>query len=162
MKVILYIAALSLSACALQPIALYDTPAEEDTRPHIGNLYALEIYQDGMASDMWFTEKTECIQVAVNEELKAAGNSSMEIQWDKPNGGCDWIGMGFGWDNWSGKDLSQTFDAMGIHMKVRAKEGQATRWVWPDEILKLDLVAADVDLASELADRLPRGKRFVV
>ena len=45
---------------------------------------------------------------------------------------------------------------------VRAKEGQATRWVWPDEILKLDLVAADVDLASELADRLPRGKRFVV
>jgi len=44
---------------------------------------------------------------------------------------------------------------------VRAKEEQATKWVWPDKILDLDLVPADVDLASELRDRLPRGRRFV-
>lgn len=43
---------------------------------------------------------------------------------------------------------------------VRAKEGQGTRWVWPDKIPDLDLVPADVDLAQELADRLPRGRRF--
>jgi len=44
---------------------------------------------------------------------------------------------------------------------VRAKEGQATKWIWPDKILDLDLVPADVDLASQLRDRLPRGRRFV-
>ena len=44
---------------------------------------------------------------------------------------------------------------------VRAKEGQATKWIWPDKLLTLDLVPADVDLASQLKDRLPRGKRFV-
>lgn len=44
---------------------------------------------------------------------------------------------------------------------VRAKEGQATKWIWPDKLLTLDLVPADVDLARELKDRLPRGKRFV-
>ena len=43
---------------------------------------------------------------------------------------------------------------------VRAREGQATRWVWPDEVVSLDLVPADVDLARELRDRLPRGRRF--
>ena len=44
---------------------------------------------------------------------------------------------------------------------LRAKEGQATKWIWPDKIMELDLVPADVDLASELRDRLPRRKRFV-
>jgi len=44
---------------------------------------------------------------------------------------------------------------------VRAKEGQGTKWIWPDKLLTLNLVPADVDLASELKDRLPRGKRFV-
>jgi len=45
---------------------------------------------------------------------------------------------------------------------VRAKEGQATRWLWPDKTPALDLVPADIDLAQELADRLPRGKRFPI
>ena len=43
---------------------------------------------------------------------------------------------------------------------VRPKEGQGTKWVWPDKLLELDLVPADVDLARELKGRLPRGRRF--
>ena len=43
---------------------------------------------------------------------------------------------------------------------VRPQEGQGLRWVWPDEVAGLDLVPADVDLARELRDRLPRGRRF--
>ncbi len=43
---------------------------------------------------------------------------------------------------------------------LRAKEGQTTKWVWPDKIMELDLVPADVDLATQLRDRLPRGRRF--
>lgn len=43
---------------------------------------------------------------------------------------------------------------------LRAKEGQATKWVWPDKIMDLNLVPADVDLATQLRDRLPRGRRF--
>jgi len=44
---------------------------------------------------------------------------------------------------------------------VRPTEGQRVKWMWPDEVPKMDLVPADVDLAAELRDRLPRGKRFV-
>ena len=44
---------------------------------------------------------------------------------------------------------------------VRAKEGQTTKWVWPDKLLELDLVPADIELAREVRDRLPRGKRFL-
>ena len=43
---------------------------------------------------------------------------------------------------------------------LRAKEGQSVKWFWPDKIRHLDLVPADVDLARELSDRLPKRQRF--
>ena len=43
---------------------------------------------------------------------------------------------------------------------ARPAEGQAIRWVFPDRLLELDLVPADVGLAREIRDRLQRGRRF--
>lgn len=45
---------------------------------------------------------------------------------------------------------------------VRPREGQGTAWKFADEIVQMDLVAADIPLAQQLAARLPRGKRFLV
>jgi 8-oxo-dGTP diphosphatase len=39
-------------------------------------------------------------------------------------------------------------------------EGQGIKWLFPNQIVELDLVEADVELARELKDRLPSGKRF--
>jgi len=43
---------------------------------------------------------------------------------------------------------------------ARPQEGQTLKWVYPDKLSDLNLVPADVELARELKDRLPRGKRF--
>ena len=43
---------------------------------------------------------------------------------------------------------------------ARAKEGQNIRWVYPNELPSLALVPADKDIAQELSDRIPHGKRF--
>jgi len=43
---------------------------------------------------------------------------------------------------------------------ARPLEGQTLKWVFPDKLLDLDLVPADIALAQELRDRLPRGRRF--
>lgn len=43
---------------------------------------------------------------------------------------------------------------------LRAQEGQAVKWVFPDRLPELDLVPADVELAREIRDRLPKGRRF--
>jgi len=43
---------------------------------------------------------------------------------------------------------------------ARPQENQAIRWVFPDDLLKLNLVPADIPLAQEVRDRLPRGRRF--
>lgn len=42
----------------------------------------------------------------------------------------------------------------------RPNEGQAIRWVFPDRLLDLDLVPADIPLAQEIRDRLKKGRRF--
>jgi len=41
-------------------------------------------------------------------------------------------------------------------------EGQVIKWLYPKQIVDLDLVEADIELARELRDRLPNGKRFAV
>ena len=44
---------------------------------------------------------------------------------------------------------------------VRPTEGQRTAWRFADEIVRMELVPADVPLAQQLAARLPRGQRFL-
>lgn len=41
-----------------------------------------------------------------------------------------------------------------------AREGQTLKWVFPDQLTKLELVPADISLAREIKDRLPKGRRF--
>lgn len=43
---------------------------------------------------------------------------------------------------------------------ARPKEGQAVQWVFPDRLLELDLVPADIPLAYELRDRIKKGGRY--
>jgi len=42
----------------------------------------------------------------------------------------------------------------------RPTEGQNIRWVFPDRIMELDLVPADIALAQEIRDRLQKGRRY--
>lgn len=42
----------------------------------------------------------------------------------------------------------------------RPNEGQKIKWVFPDGLLDLKLVPADIPLAQEIRDRMPKGRRF--
>ncbi len=43
---------------------------------------------------------------------------------------------------------------------ARPKEGQRIKWIYPDDLPKLDLVPADIPLAQEIKDRITRGSRY--
>ena len=43
---------------------------------------------------------------------------------------------------------------------AKALEGQALKWVFPDKLMDIDLVPADIALAQDIRDRLPSGRRF--
>lgn len=43
---------------------------------------------------------------------------------------------------------------------ARPKEGQKIKWVYPDLLMELNLVPADIPLAQEIQDRIPKGQRY--
>lgn len=98
---------------------LYD----EDTRKvkkSIRDFTALDLYTDGLSDEIWKTNVTACIAMKQGFDRPKNGSSYLSIQWDKVAGGCSWIGMGIGWDGWSGKNLSAIYDTAAIQLYVRS------------------------------------------
>ena len=113
------------SACvSMKQNVLFDEPSSSPEPPHIENFYALSVLKDKLNSEVWFTPDVKCIQVSNSDETKYAGNSAIHLKWDKQEGGCDWIGMGIGWDGWAPKDLSMIMNKSAIQFKAFSKGGK--------------------------------------
>jgi len=123
-------AMLLLQACShVKPLALYDSedwPAEGPLK----GLGAASIYNEAMSTEIWYTQNPSCIQVSGETGTASSGANNMRIQWDKPNGGCDWVGMGIGWAGWSGKDFSQISTSAAIAFDVRSLTGPMKGLPW--------------------------------
>lgn len=122
---------MALSGCVeVKQAALYPQPNTEAAEPHIANCYALQIFDDHITNDIWYTQNTSCIQI---DELKSgqyAGEGALHIKWNKPQSECDWIGMGVGWDDWFAKDLHQIVDSAAIQFYVRNVSGVTKGLPW--------------------------------
>jgi hypothetical protein len=121
---------LLLQACShVKPLALYDKedwPAEGPLK----GLGASSIYNETMSTEIWYTQNPSCIQVSGETGTASNGANNMRIKWDKPGGGCDWVGMGIGWAGWSGKDFSQITNNAAIAFDVRSLTGPMKGLPW--------------------------------
>ena len=52
-----------------------------------------------------------------------SGKAALHVKWDKIAGGCSWIGMGIGWNNWMAKDIVDIVDDSAIQFQVKAANG---------------------------------------
>lgn len=122
--------AILLQACSnVKPLALYDKedwPAEGPLK----GLGATSIYNEAISTEIWYTQNTSCIQVSGETGSASSGSNNMRIKWDKPSGGCDWVGMGIGWAGWSGKDFSQIYNSAAIAFDVRSLTGPMKGLPW--------------------------------
>ena len=121
---------LLLQACTgVKPLGLYDSeewPAEGPLK----GLGATSIYNEVISTEVWYTQNSSCIQVNGETGSASNGANNMRIQWDKPGGGCDWVGMGIGWAGWSGKDFSQITTSAAIAFDVRSLTGPMKGLPW--------------------------------
>ena len=104
----------------MKKMDLYDY-AETQTIADIGGFSALELFNESMGSDIWVSKETACVSVTKVDNRPASGSYCMHAKWDKIAGGCKWIGMGFGWDNWQPKDLSGILDSACIQIQIRSQ-----------------------------------------
>lgn len=125
-----------VSCVEMKDQAIFDAPADQDVPEGIKNFYALNVFEGKLNGEHWFSkppeiESKECLDITstyfITSELDENGEAivepAMRWTWDKQAGDCDWMGMGLGWDGWSGKDLSRITDNAAIQLKVRSVKG---------------------------------------
>ena len=131
------------TACVtVKPTALFDEASSKPEPPHIENFYALNVLNEKLSGEVWYTADVKCIRVENSTENVFAGSNAIHLKWDKQEGGCDWIGMGIGWDGWAPKDLSMIMNKAAIQFKVYSTGGK---------IAGLPLAAAMEDYAGKAA-----------
>lgn len=108
-----------------KPISLYD---EVVAQPYsIKGFDQLEIFDNKFTDEIWSTQNTSCISLALKSDVK---DTFLHVKWNKDQDGCDWVGMGYGWDMWTGKDMAAVRDTLAIQLLVRSTSKPFTNIPW--------------------------------
>ena len=103
---------------------LYDI-ADEPEKENIHGFTSLSIFDHHFDKQVWISPESHCVQLKLIKNDEQNENSLM-AKWDKITGGCKWIGMGFGWDNWKPKDMSQLISDCAIEIKFKSPNTDLT------------------------------------
>jgi hypothetical protein len=98
-------------------MGLYDS-YELNEMANINGFTQLTIFDNTFSDEVWSSKNSSCVEIALKEE---SDNAFLNVKWNKDQEGCDWVGIGFGWDFWSSKDMGQIIDAASIEIEVRSK-----------------------------------------
>ena len=113
------------SCVSPKPSVLYIDNSVPDT-----SFYAADIiFKDVMTSEFW-TSTAECLYAESRPEAGYNSPLGIYVKWDRLTFGCPWQGIGFGWDNWTGKDLSAIKNEAAIEFYVRMPEGERNSLPW--------------------------------
>jgi hypothetical protein len=122
---------LILSSCSVfKPNRFYDEQADDAEKPNIGGFEALSIYSDQLSSENWHTQEPAALKVKAETEQVFSGNQSISIEWNKQATTVNWLGMGFGWLNWSGKNFESILDKAALSFRVKSKKGALNGLPW--------------------------------
>ncbi|MCB0707003.1 MAG: hypothetical protein KDC34_16925 [Saprospiraceae bacterium] len=117
---------LAASCIQFKTATLYNGMEVEPEPPKVADIsMAVEpvIFADD-ATDVWGLETNECQSASVSKDVVFSGAEALEITWNRDANGCDFAGIGIGWDSYAGKDLSQIMDYVAIQMQVRTQGGR--------------------------------------
>ena len=105
-------------------VGLYDGEFEEEY--NVRGYTQLSIFDESL-SDFWTSDGEKCI----SSQLISNGVSNiLNLKWNKDQDDCDWVGMGLGWDSWSGKDIGYVFDTLALELTVRSTNEAFTNIPW--------------------------------
>ena len=109
----------------IKPLSLYD---EEVAQPYsIKGFDQLELFDNELSEEVWSTKNVNCISLSLKTDVK---DTFLQVKWNKDQDGCDWVGMGYGWDMWSGKDMAAVRDTLAIQLLVRSTGKAFTNIPW--------------------------------
>lgn len=121
---------LMISCSNFRTTGLYEQSTLEADKPNINGFYQLAIYNDQITKEIWFTQNASCLNVNSQTDASHSGDGSIHIKWNKQAGGCPWLGLGIGWDNWTGKDLTLVNETAALSFWALSKDGDIKGLPW--------------------------------
>lgn len=124
---VFFVFLLAFACVQVKQQTLYDgvEPEPKAEKPKSIDLVVEPVIYDDNAKDMWGIEKDVCKDVRLSKEVAYESDESILLQWDRNAKGCDWAGIGIGWDSYAGKDLTEIMDYAAFEFYVRSKEGKS-------------------------------------
>jgi hypothetical protein len=92
-----------LSSCGtvqFKHLTLYDAYEKPPAKEELSAV----IYEDAVGT-MW-NAMFDCGEFEINNEVAHSGKSCIKLSWDKSKG-CEWIGFGNSFNNWTATDMSE-------------------------------------------------------
>ncbi len=110
---------------SFKKMGLYDHVPEEEY--NVRGFTQLSIFENDLTDEFWMSKDTRCVSSRLKEESEG---TCLNLTWNKDLDGCDWVGIGFGWDGWSGKDMGYVADTLAIELQVRSTDKPFTNIPW--------------------------------
>lgn len=127
LRIILFFSGLMLFGCVqFKPQTLYDgiEPIQKPEKPELlSSVVEPVIYRD-QSKNMWGLKSDSCQTASLTSEITHSGTEAIDLEWNPAAGGCDFAGIGIGWDDYVGKDLTSIMDYAAIEFYVRSKSGR--------------------------------------
>ena len=115
---------LMVSCGQLQDVALYDV-VQPEADVWAAFEYA-EVFTDSERTPAFGLKDIPCRSFRAVKEGSHSGEDHLHLQWDQSEG-CRYIGMGFLWKDYKGKDLSGIYEEGAIELMVRVDSGFLTK-----------------------------------
>ncbi len=109
----------------VKKVGLYEGKPQEEY--NVRGFTQLSVFDESLA-DFWTSDGNSCIKGKLVADTD--DKNILQVNWNSDQGGCDWVGMGFGWDGWKGKDLGYVVDTLALEMTVRSTGEDFTNIPW--------------------------------
>ena len=94
-----------------------------DKNDNINGFKELVIFGDDLDNTVWASPEKQCVTMTKELTQIHSGTAALHVKWDKVTGGCKWIGLGFGWNNWQPKDMGEIIGEAAIQFQVKSAKG---------------------------------------
>jgi hypothetical protein len=82
-----------LSGCAsFRQLGLYEKESDRPSKREINGFSQLQIFQDELNADAWYTKSPNCITVSSERKDVFSGDGAIHVKWNKQAEDCPWMG----------------------------------------------------------------------
>ena len=87
---------------------------------NVNGFKAVDVFKDDIDNSIWISP---CVEMKAERSNVYSGTGAIKLGWNKPANNCEWLGIGFAWNNWMAKDMLDLADVAAIQMQVKAVKG---------------------------------------